>query len=403
MRSSIIISALGALLSVTFANADCPAHFSTEAKELLKDSIEVEATEHQVNVVYFVPADAKPVADYERRISELLLYLQQFYAKEMDRNGFGKRAFGLNRTENGNVKILFIRGEKNADQYTYGVEGATRCLDEINAHFRAHPEDKTSIHTFVVMPTLYNSTYNDDTPGGVPFFGYGTNCFALDYVGFDIKHLGKDTKEGRLLTKWYGGFAHELGHGLNAPHNNGPASMNTEFGTPLMNAGNYTFGTSPTYLTPATCCVFDRSQTFAPKGDKTPFYVSGAPVPHASNAKLSFDGEALQLTLRCHGACRHMVAYVQEPPYAVNQDYDAVCFVGKKGEKAEDGSFDVSFTIPRSELRTLHTDKQRLELLFIEEDGNRSRWTMEFHWPTILNNPASLSMPSDITPNRTGY
>ena len=40
----------------------------------------------------------------------------------------------------------------------------------------------------------------------------GRNCFALDYPAFDIKHLGQKTREGRLLTKWYGGMAHELGH-----------------------------------------------------------------------------------------------------------------------------------------------------------------------------------------------
>ncbi len=61
-------------------------------------------------------------------------------------------------------------------------------------------------------------------PAEFPFTAWGRNCFALDYPAFDIKHLGQKTREGRLLTKWYGGMAHELGHGLNLPHNHQTAS-----------------------------------------------------------------------------------------------------------------------------------------------------------------------------------
>lgn len=383
--------------------ADCPEHFSPAAKELLKDSIDVEATEHQLNVVYFIGCNSEPVADYERRISELLLYLQQFYAKEMDRNGFGKRAFGLARKPNGNVDILLVRGSKPAAEYSYDGNGAGKCLDELNAFYAAHPETKRSRHSFIIMPTFYDATYNDDTPGGVPFFGCGANCFALDYKDFDIKYLGENSHKGRLLTKWYGGFAHELAHGLNAPHNDGPASLNEKFGMPLLNAGNYTFGLKPTYLTPATSCIFDRSETFAVKGDKTDFYNGGTPVPSVSNAKLVFENDTLKLSLRCHGSCRHLIAYMQDPPYSVNLDYDAVSFVGKMGEKREDGSREVSFVIPRAELKALHNDTQQLELLFVGEEGNRSRWNMEIHWPTVLASPASLSIPANLNPYRSGY
>ena len=103
-------------------------------------------------------------------------------------------------------------GKKKAAEYGYD-KGPQATLDEVAEYFRAHPEKKRSHHSFIIMPTFYNEQYNDKNPGGVPFYGFGVNCFALDYVGFDIKHFGKNTPEGRLLTKWYGGFTHELGHG----------------------------------------------------------------------------------------------------------------------------------------------------------------------------------------------
>ena len=74
-----------------------PEHFQPRAKELLADSIELEQNAHNLNVIYFTGNDMQPTPESERRISELLLYLQQYYGKEMDRNGFGKRSFGFRR------------------------------------------------------------------------------------------------------------------------------------------------------------------------------------------------------------------------------------------------------------------------------------------------------------------
>lgn len=392
--------ACGLLAITNAAGAACPDHFSPAAKERLADSIDIVPSAHQLNVVYFIGNDAEPVADYERRLSELLLYLQQFYGREMDRNGYGKRSFGLAMKENGNVDILLIRGKEPTEAYTYSGETASKCMDEINAWFNAHPGTKRSRHTFIVMPTHYNQTCNDKNPGGVPFFGWGTNCFALDYADFDIKHLGKDTPEGRLLTKWYGGFAHELGHGLNLPHNNGPASMNAALGTPLLNAGNYTFGTSPTYLTPASSAILDRSETFAPEGDATDFYSANGPVPQVRDLKVEYDGEALNISFRCLGDCAHVNAYIQDPPYAINQDYDAVSFTGTMKE-IQPGEYEVTFTIPREELKSLRSDVQQLDFLFIEKNGCRCRWNTEIKWSEIQK--GVLNLPVNFDATRSGY
>ncbi len=378
-----------------------PDCFSDDAKERLRDYKEVAPTENALNVVYFIGADREPVADYERRISELLLYLQQYYAGEMARNGFGHRAFGLIRKPDGLVDILLVRGKEPGETYGYDNGGATKSLEEIDEFFKANPDKKHGIHTFVIMPTLYNDEYNDDAPGGVPFYGYGKCCFALDYTHFDIKHLGHMDLYGRLMTKWYGGFAHELGHGLNLPHNDGTVSQNASLGTPLMEAGNFTFGTSPTYLTKASACILDRSQTFAPAGDKTEFYGEAKDAPKVSDPSFIYKEGKLELHFRMSGQCDHVNAYVQDPPYVVNRDYDAVAFTAEMSAPEADGSRDVTITIPRAELAELKQDDKQISVYFLQHDGNRFRWNTEWKWSETPEGSAIPLNPEQPAP--AGY
>ncbi len=211
MKASTLIAALGLLAPLSMAAV--PAHFSDRAREILADEVAVVPAEHPLNIVYFLGNDNQPVAGYERRLSELMLYVQQFYAKEMTRNGFPGRSFGLERLENGNVKLHLVRGKRPSREYAYAT-GHNFCMADIKEYAAANPGQLRSDHILVIMPTFYDEKTNDMSPGGVPFYGLGRNCFALDYAHFDIKHLGQDTHEGRLLTKWLGGLAHELGHGL---------------------------------------------------------------------------------------------------------------------------------------------------------------------------------------------
>lgn len=383
MNATMMISVMSTLALVPTLSAAVPAHFSDAAKARLADSIELEKPAYKLNVVYFTGNDNAPIADYERRLSELLLYLQQFYAKEMQRHGYGKRAFGLNMLPNGNVDIILIRGKKSHKEYSYG-SGHGACLEEINAYFEANPDKKLSHHTFVIMPTHYDAEYGDKNPGGVPFYGLGRNCFALDYPDFDIRHLGQNTPEGRLLTKWYGGFAHELGHGLNLPHNDGPTSMNDAQGTPLMGSGNYTFGLKPTYMTPSSCSILDCSETFAVEGKAPAFYPDNAAEPVVEALNIAYDGDALNISLRCQAEfCVN--AYIQDPEYTVNRDYDAIAFLMKR-EPADAGKQTCTVRIPLSELKRLknvRSGEQGIDLLFGTPDGSRFRTRIVFNWDSL--------------------
>lgn len=372
------LAAICTLVAAGAATGAVPEHFQQRAQELLADNAELTPGEHQLNVIYFHGKDSKPVADYERRLSELLLYLQQYYGKEMARNGYGARSFGLTLRENGNVQIHHICGKLPHAAYAYG-SGHNLCLAEVNAYLDAEPGRRTSQHTIVIMPTHYNEQYNDMNPGGVPFYGLGTNCFALDYAHLDIRHLGQDNTLGHLLTKWYGGLAHELGHGLNLPHNKGTAGDNAALGTALMGAGNYTFGLRPTYMTAASCNILANSELFAPRGTGTKFYTQQQ-QPAIQQAALKRVGDTLELRLNTSADVVAANAYVQDPPYQVNRDYDAVPFVCRMSED-EAGTHTATLSIPLAELSELsgvYTGEIAIDLLLITREGSRFRWRVPF-------------------------
>ena len=347
--------------------------------DVLKDRIALKKTAQQPNVVYFLGSDTEPVPDYERRLSELLLYLQQFYGREMQRHGYGARSFGLDIKSPGRVNIIEYKAKNPAAHYPYENGGGWKAAQELEEFFKANPDRKKSQHTLVIMPTWNDEKNGPDNPGGVPFYGMGRNCFALDYPAFDIKHLGQKTREGQLLTKWYGGLAHELGHGLNLPHNHQTASDGKKYGTALMGAGNYTFGTSPTFLTPASCALLDACEVFSVTPAQK-FY-EGRPEVEIKDTAISFKGDQILISgsYKSPQTVKALNVYVQDPPYAVNQDYDAVSFSQRLGKKS--GKF--SMKIDKKELDGLTNNEFRISLMFILANGLHMQKHFTFHWDAL--------------------
>ena len=347
--------------------------------DVLKDRIALKKTAQQLNVVYFLGSDTEPVPDYERRLSELLLYLQQFYGREMQRHGYGARSFGLDIKSPGRVNIIEYKAKNPAAHYPYENGGGWKAAQELEEFFKANPDRKKSQHTLVIMPTWNDEKNGPDNPGGVPFYGMGRNCFALDYPAFDIKHLGQKTREGQLLTKWYGGLAHELGHVLNLPHNHQTASDGKKYGTALMGAGNYTFGTSPTFLTPASCALLDACEVFSVTPAQK-FY-EGRPEVEIKDTAISFKGDQILISgsYKSPQTVKALNVYVQDPPYAVNQDYDAVSFSQRLGKKS--GKF--SMKIDKKELDGLTNNEFRISLMFILANGLHMQKHFTFHWDAL--------------------
>ena len=64
-----------------------------------------------LNVVYFIPSNKDTLENYQKRISGIILHTQAWFKKEMDRNGFGEKTFGLltNNEQKQSENYLFNR------------------------------------------------------------------------------------------------------------------------------------------------------------------------------------------------------------------------------------------------------------------------------------------------------
>lgn len=211
---------------------------------------------NNLNFVYFIPTDNPPVPDYERRLSGIMLWLQDYYGKEMERNGYGYKTFGLLKDDvTKRVKITLIQGKLGKINYGYDG-GSGNVKSEVDAYFAAHPSEKQGEHFLIILPDNNKSDTNPDGVGA-PFYGLGKYCFAKDLPALDMANAGQAE-----FVKYFGGLAHELGHGLNLPHNCQKVSENATLGMALMWAGNGTLTKSKTFLTATDCAILNVNQIF---------------------------------------------------------------------------------------------------------------------------------------------
>jgi hypothetical protein len=313
---------------------------------------------YSLNVVYFVPSDRTPITNYQTRLSKLLRWGQEFYRSNMIRNGYNS-TFGLfvKTVDTASVRIIVVNGQSPASSYTYSNKGTVE--QEINSYFTANPTLKASDHYLVIMPVP------DINAADVPFYGTGRFCYALDYAKFDIQYMGQATTDGNLLTKWFGGMMHELGHGLNLPHSHETNTEHTTLGTNLMGSGNYTLGSAPTFINRAGSAVLNNCQVFS-KTVKT-FYNTSSASLTSLNGSISGNNFVVSGTFTTTDAITAVNVYQDPgPTYGEpNNNYDAVAWsVNPTGN-----SFTVS--MPISELQNT-TGNYELFVSLIMSNGNRT-------------------------------
>jgi hypothetical protein len=214
------------------------------------------ASRRKLILVYFHPNDIPPLKNYDKRVKRIILDIQNFYRAEMQRNGFGKSVFELERENTGEPLIHVVKGHKNNSEYGYnsGLEIRAEVQEALGA-------DTPLDHNFVL---IFNGLCDRDPNGTyflhAPYYGQGNSdqisglCHTADCELLDPLQLTNTTHwvvcrehTGQFRqtladfnTKYLGGTAHELGHGLSLPHNKANR-YESQFGTALMGAGNYTY------------------------------------------------------------------------------------------------------------------------------------------------------------------
>lgn len=325
--------------------------------------------EPALNLIYFMPSDVEAVPGYEERLDKIMRYIQDFYNQEMTRHGYPDKQMKLPETADKRVKFTALKVEKDRSHFGYSGGGGP-AIQEIEAFFRANPNERHSQHTLVIMPSFNDDPYN---PGGVPFYGMGRYCFALDYPLYDLKYLGKPNREGQLLTKWLGGMAHELGHGLNLPHNLETKTERLKRGTALMGAGNYTLGQRPTFLTAPSAAILNNNEIFNPPGET---YYRGNPQLNVKSIAVKRENNTFIITGQATAKTpiNAVNLYIDGAPYGhVNNNYDATAFTVKPDA---DGNF--SFQLAMDEIERFVPEDYQVRVDFLHINGLSSRWTKEY-------------------------
>jgi hypothetical protein len=352
-----------------------------------------------LNLVYFVPNDVSPVANYQSRLSALMIWTQDWYKNQMNLNGYSNKTFGMyvdaNRT---NVKIITIYGTKGKADYSYDT-GANNVKSEVNSYFSAHPEDKTSDHFLIILPRYLIKS--DGNPSGGPFFGTGTWCYALDYEEMDIANLGKTDALGNRFSVWFGGMVHELGHGLNLPHNCQKVSENNDpnKGMALMWAGNGTLGKSPTFLTAADAATLNANQIF--NNDSKTYYGAVNAGITKIHAAYSTSKQAIVLSGRFKTDTKvNSILYYNDPDVnnegrGVNHDYNAVTW-----ESKTIGTDSFYVEMPVSEFKFKDGNPYELRIRLVHENGTISQSSYDY---AFVNNIPVLSFSSRNELSKLGW
>lgn len=211
--------------------------------------------ERRLHVVLWTPSDRDPAPRHRERLSAILHDIRDFYAREMNRIGFGPRTLKFDHDKDGLIRIHVVKGAKPYAQYKTESGGEIRneCLRPLRAA-GIDPENETIV-IFCNManwdPATSTITQNS------PYYAGGTNrrgtAWQVDSPILDLESLAKKEPMvrdgqyghisiGRYNSIFIGGIAHELGHALGLPHNRERPDERAAFGTALMGSGNRTYG-----------------------------------------------------------------------------------------------------------------------------------------------------------------
>ncbi|WP_417443528.1 discoidin domain-containing protein [Joostella sp.] len=352
------------MLSSIIASCDLIGDTMGNGGVINEDELSVDG-QKQLNVIYFLPNDTEPHDNYEERLSRALVHVQGYYAKEMESYGFGHRRFGLQEDDSipGQVKIHLIHGDQPRSYYPYSGGGA-KAKKEIDQYFQENPDLKTSEHYLIFIPHY---------DVGVPFYGLGKYAFVRDYEnGYDMDKWEEGIGFPTIDDKWIGGLIHELGHGLNLPHNAEKAS--DDF-IAMMGTGNNKYWQQPENinLTKASSLILRYNEIF---NVHPPFvFYADEPEFDIKSQRLYADNENLYVDISFTSSIPvgGVIAYNDPKKSAGDADYNAITWT-TTDITSQNGNKKVSFTIPLSGINEEYKEFPfDLKINFVHVNGTTTK------------------------------
>jgi len=160
--------------------------------------------EYVVRQIYFHPSDRQPSRDMNARLDTLVEDVQQFYADEMERHGFGRKTFRLETDALGKRVRHYVKGKFPTIDYRMGR--INKAQAEINEHFDLSERFLYLIFIDGDDNILASSQVGGNASGG-SFSGF-SNITLLDF------HKAPET----LYRRAFNTIAHELGHAFGLLH-----------------------------------------------------------------------------------------------------------------------------------------------------------------------------------------
>ena len=209
-----------------------------------------------LRIVYWTPGDREPAPEYRERLSKIMLDIQAFYAREMQRNGFGPRTFKMKKDADGTLQMFVARGDQPRAHYS-GDTGDEIRKDSITA-LKAVGIDGDK-ETFLIFCNLGDwDAEKRSITGSSPYYASGTTrtgtAWQSDAPILNIDGLLDVSDASKVQSGQYGfitlahydsifigGIAHELGHALSMPHDL-ERPDEAGWGKSLMGSGNRTYG-----------------------------------------------------------------------------------------------------------------------------------------------------------------
>lgn len=384
------------LLSSLAARADDPA-----GKVLLRDAREQISAYHAdqpksgkvLRVVYFSPSDREPLADYAERLDRILNDISDFYRDGLKR--FGQDVGGLPlEKKDGKLVIHMVKGKLPASSYTYESGSITKA--EIRSALEGSVDlDREHV---LILYALCRKEPDGRYVFDAPYYGDGASsnssglCHAADCELLDPLLL-KETEKKIVYTEhyyprveqtvgkfngWYiGGIAHELGHGLGLPHDNGSKDEQA-FGNSLMGGGNLHYrgnlwgDRSPAFLSRTTALQLASHPLVTGSDKGREVAVNG----YFEDLEFSENAGQLHITGKATGAvpAYGVTAYVW--PMTAKTDHRAVTYP----VVLKDGAFELHLT-------GLRPDAYWLKLASFHVNGAVSieYFELKFDWLKRMN------------------
>ena len=251
---------------------------------LWNSSLPLPAAEPQgvpaIKVVYFLPNDCQAPKDRHERLGRVMIHIQDFFRREMERHGYGPMTFALEWESPGRLHLHEVRGKHTLQDYHR--DSGWDVFEEVRNAWKPQGIDIDKEYVLIVGPFLIwdgdvAKEWGPYAGGGTPRSGY---AWVIDDQLMDADMLSSKASGGYFFgpcsigvfnTKYIGGIAHELGHCFGLPHDGELDVQKRSLGTSLMGNGNHTYGEElrnegrGTFLSHSAALRLSTSRAFNPE------------------------------------------------------------------------------------------------------------------------------------------